>query len=150
MIHMSTIACETIDMSAVLLKAYEIGDMIKNSKEVADYLYWKAEIENDREIQEWIRIFAKAKEKFEECQRFGRFHPDYNEALDEVYRIQERLEQFEAVRQFKRAEQQLDDLLYEVSKTIAHSISEDIKVPSNVPFPAGGCGFGGKCSGKCG
>jgi len=43
-------------------------------------------------------------------------------------------------------EQRLDDMLYDISKLIAHSVSETIKVPSNDPNPkGGGCGGGGSC-----
>ena len=64
-----------LDMAALLTAAYELGDMINHSADAADYEYWKAEMRNDPEAQRLIKLFGKAKEKFEECQRFGRFHP---------------------------------------------------------------------------
>ncbi len=148
---MSIMEAEALDMSAVLMHAYDVGDMIKSSAEVADYLYWKAEVEKSREVQELQRIFAKKKENFEECERFGHYHPNYHEALAQVNEVQAKLEQVEVVRRFKEAEEQLDDLLYTISSTIAHAVSESIKVPSNNPLPTdGGCSSGGSCSGKCG
>jgi cell fate (sporulation/competence/biofilm development) regulator YlbF (YheA/YmcA/DUF963 family) len=67
-----------------------------------------------------------------------------------VNEVQKRLEQIEAVRRFKEAEERLDDLLYTISTTIAHAVSDTIKVPSNNPLPgAGSCGSGGSCA-KCG
>ncbi len=148
---MSILETKTLDMSVLLLKAYEIGDMINASAEVAEYLYWKDQVDRDSDIQNCVKLFKIKKQQFAECERFGHYHPDYHAALEEVKKVQSRLDEFEAVKKFKQAEERLDDLLYSVSKTIAHSVSETIKVPSNDPLPAGrGCGSGGGCSGKCG
>lgn len=138
----------TLDMAQLLLQAYEVGDMINSSAEVADYLYWKQVMERDPAVQEAVRRFAKTKERFEDCQRFGHFHPDYHAAMEEMKRAQAELDRIEAVARFKQAEERLDDLLYTISETIAHSVSESIKVPSNNPLPTKGCGSGG--CGSCG
>lgn len=146
---MSMTETQTLDMAQLLLQAYDVGDMINNSAEVAEYIRWKNAVECDSEVQAAAAAFAKAKLKFEDCERFGHFHPDYHAALETVNKAQEQLDKFEAVRRFKDAEASLDDLLFRVSETIAHSVSEHIKVPSNNPLPTGGgCGAGG-CSGGC-
>lgn len=148
---MSMVATDTIDMSAILMQAYDMGDMINSSAEVADYLYWKSVMESSPEVKELKALFAKKKEAFEECERFGHYHPNYHEALDAVNEVQQKLNEVEAVRRFKEAEDRLDDLLFTVSSTIAHAVSETIKVPSNNPLPTGkGCSSGGSCSGNCG
>lgn len=142
---------QAIDMSAILLQAYELSDLIEHSAEMADYLYWKQRIDEDEAVKEAVKNLEKQKQLFEECQRFGHFHPDYHAALDAAKQAQEQIDSIETVQQFKRAEDGLDDLLYTVSKTIAHAVSEVIKVPSNKLQPErGGCGSGGSCSGKCG
>jgi cell fate (sporulation/competence/biofilm development) regulator YlbF (YheA/YmcA/DUF963 family) len=142
---------QTLDMSAILLLAYELSDMIKHSAAVAEYLYWKQEMERDESARQAIARFRRAKEKFEEAERFGHFHPNYHEALEQAKQAQRELENIEAVRNFKRCEEELDDLLYEVSRTIAHSVSESIKVPSDkLDLKGCGCGAGGGCSGGCG
>lgn len=136
----------TVNMAEVLIYAYELGDMINESAEVSDYLYWKQRVAENPEIAEWIRRLEAKKELFEETKRFGHFHPNYHAAKEEVEAVEARLEQFEEVRRFKQAEKALDDLLHEMSETIAYSVSDSIKVPSNDPLPTGGCGSGGKCS----
>jgi hypothetical protein len=53
-----------------------------------------------------------------------------------------------SIRAFLEAEEKLDQLLHAVSLTIARSVSESVKVPSNDPEPGvkkvrhacGGCG----------
>lgn len=147
---MNTVEMEAdvLDMSAILLQAYEIGDMINTSAEVANYLYWKNEVEMNPEVQQLIKVFAQKKESFDECQRFGRFHPDFHAAMEAVHQVQAQLDELEAVKNFKQAEEKLDDLLYSVSEMIAHSVSDTIKVPSNKLLPTSGCGSG-NCT-KCG
>ncbi|KRE90572.1 regulator [Paenibacillus sp. Soil766] len=142
---------ETLDMSAILMQAYDMGDMINSSAEVADYLYWKTEVESSREVKDLQAVFARKKDAFEECERFGHYHPSYHDALNALNEVQEKLLAIEAVRKYKEAEDRLDDLLFTVSTTIAHAVSDSIKVPSNNPLPTGkGCSSGGSCSGNCG
>lgn len=147
---MSTLQMTELDLSSIMLQAYEIGDLMNRSKEVQEYIFWKSQIEADDEIQQAIRIFEKYKEKFADCERFGHYHPDYHQALEETRKYEQELSRFPAVKHFKAAEEALDDLLFTVSETIAKAVSEEIKVPSNKLLPdTGGCGSGGSCSGKC-
>ncbi|RXZ77035.1 YlbF family regulator [Paenibacillaceae bacterium] len=143
----------SLDMAGLLLNAYELGDMINHSADVADYAYWKAAVADNTEVQQLILQFRKAKELFEECQRFGRYHPNFHEAKNKVKEIERLLDGHECVTRFKAAEQAIDELLYEVSRTIALAVSESVKVPGNDSVVGGGCGSGGSCScgsGGCG
>ncbi|XID95237.1 YlbF family regulator [Paenibacillaceae bacterium WGS1546] len=145
---------EPADLGLLLSRAYELGDSLNRSACAAEYAYWKARLVRDAEAQRRSRKFAEAKEKFAECERFGRFHPDYHAALDSVREAQRALDELETVREFKAAENALDELLYDISRTLAHAVSHSIKVPDNDPNPkASGCGNGGSCScgsGGCG
>lgn len=143
---MSVAEINTVDMAEVLTYAYEIGDMINQSAEVSDYLYWKERVNANPEIQAVVKRLQAKKDLFEETQRFGHFHPNYHSAKDEVEAVEAELEEFEEVVRFKQAEKMLDDILHSMSETIAYSVSNSIKVPSNDPLPKGGCGSGGKCS----
>jgi len=143
----------TIDMGSLLLKAYELGDTIIASEPVAEYLFWQSEVAKNTEVKQIQREFERAKELFEETQRFGRFHPNYHEARQRVKEVEARLNSIPCVQQFKQFEKQLDELLHEVATTIARSVSDTIKVPSNEKGASGGCGGGGSCScgsGGCG
>ena len=143
---MSILERNALDMSALLLKAYDIGDAINGSVEAAEYLYWKNALHAVPEVQALVRKLNTKKELFAECERFGHYHPEYHKALDAVKEVEAELDQIEAVARFKEAESKLDDLLYEVSELIARAVSESIKVPSNNPLPhSGGCGSGGSC-----
>ncbi|SET47274.1 YlbF family regulator [Paenibacillus sp. NFR01] len=144
---MSVAEMNTVDMAEVLTYAYELGDMINQSAEVSDYLYWKGRVDANPEIQAKIKKLQSKKDLFEETQRFGHFHPNYHAAKAEVEAVEKELEQFEEVARFKQAENRLDDILHSMSELIAYSVSDSIKVPSNDPNPkGGGCGSGGSCS----
>lgn len=147
---MSVMEVQALDMATLLMKAYDVGDLINASQEVAAYLYWKREIDQSDEVKAIVKRLNSKKELYEECQRFGHYHPDYHAALDEVKKVEQELDQVHVVKQFKLAEERLDDLLYEVSTTLAYAVSDSIKVPSNKLITEGGCASGGKCSGGCG
>lgn len=142
---MSVSELQTVDMAQVLMYAYELGDLINQSVDVSDYLYWKQQVDANEGIQSLVKKLAAKKELFDETQRFGHFHPDYHAAKDAVHAVETELEMFEEVRNFHWAEKRLDDLLHQMSETIAFSVSNTIKVPSNDPQPKG-CGSGGSCS----
>lgn len=149
-----TAHAEPLDMAQILLHAYDLGDSINQSVEVAEYLYWKQAVEKDEEAIAIRKKFLKAKDLFEECQRFGRFHPDYHAAKDAMRAIQKEMEAVESIRRFKEAENVLDMLLFDVASMLAGTVSDTIKVPANNPkFGGGGCSSGGSCScgsGGCG
>jgi cell fate (sporulation/competence/biofilm development) regulator YlbF (YheA/YmcA/DUF963 family) len=140
----------SLDTTTILLQAYQIGDLIKRSQDVSNYLYWKSIMEQDPEVKKLRYQFQQKKQLFEECERFGHYHPDYHRALSEVNQIQEQFTQIEAYTQFQLAEQNLNNLFFTISQTIAKSVSDSIKVPDyQETVSIGGCSSNGGCSGKC-
>ncbi len=121
----------SLDMTDILLDAYQLADAIKSSEEMVRYLEVKKRLEEDQEAQRLIRLFKEKKEKFEECQRFGHFHPDYHDAKKKAHAFQKEMIKYPVIREYLDAEQALDLLLAEVSRTIAYSVSKTIKVPVN-------------------
>jgi cell fate (sporulation/competence/biofilm development) regulator YlbF (YheA/YmcA/DUF963 family) len=139
-----------IDVQEVLTLAYEIADLIKQSEETKHYLKFKEQLNNDHHAITLLNEFQQKKAFFADCERYGHFHPDYHRAFDEVVAVQDRLNQLEIMRQLHHAEHKLDELLYDVSKRIAASVSDTIIVPNNFELNDGGSGCSsGQCSGKC-
>ena len=99
------------------------------------YLHLKERLDADPEVRRLIGEFRRKKEKFEEAQRFGHFHPDYHAAKEEAESFQEKMARHPLIAEFLQAEEQLDRLLNEVSRTIAHAVSESVRVPVNDPRP---------------
>lgn len=134
---------ETLDMASILLEAYQLADKINESPEVKEYLRTKQRLNEDPEAQKLIREFHKVKDLYEEAQRFGIFHPNYHEAKEQAMVWQEKIRMHPTIHSFLKAEEQLDQLLHEVSLTIAHSVSDSVKVPANdpvLPLKKKGCG----------
>lgn len=118
-------------MSEILLDAYRLADQINTSDEVKRYLKLQNELRQSSEAQKLIKQFQKAKELYEETQRFGIFHPDYREAKEKVSAAYQKLKSHPLIGAFLEVEDQLDQLLYQVSVTIAHAVSKSVKVPTN-------------------
>jgi len=147
-----TTAVQELNMVEILSKSYEIAEMILASEEMKTYIVTKKAMENDLEAQEKIRGFQRVKMMHEEVQRFGKYHPDYSRINKEVREAKKDLWSHPTVKAFKKAENSMDELLYLVCRTIADSVSEGIKVPSDNPLyqvggscSTGGCGTGGSC-----
>ena len=138
----------TADMTDLIMESHELSTMINRSREVSDYLQAKRQMEEDAEVQRLLSVFEKKKLQYEDVQRFGKYHPDFNHISKEVRELKRTIELMDSVQAFKRAEDRLDELLYQVSRTIADAVSGTIKVPSNNPFleaKSSGCGSGGSC-----
>lgn len=108
-----------------------LADQIHQSEESRAYLQAKAKLEEDQEAQALIRQFQTIKEDFAEAQRFGIFHPNYHAAKEKALQFQNRLNQHPTIAAYRQAEEALDQLLYQVSTTIAQAVSTEIKVPAN-------------------
>lgn len=111
----------------------------------------KRNLEADVEAQKLISEFVDWKEKYEEVQRFGKYHPNFKEYSKKMREVKRTLDLNESVAQFKKAEKELQVLLNEISKIIGQAVSPFIKVPSSNPFfdsmsHGSGCGGGGSCS----
>ncbi|MBO8171278.1 MAG: YlbF family regulator [Bacillaceae bacterium] len=137
-------------MAEILGKAHDLATLICQSDVMDHYMSCKKALENDKEAQKKISDFQIKKEQYEEVQRFGRWHPDYQRVTRETREFKRELDSMEVIARFKKAEFELEKLLHSISKTIATAVSDQIKVPSDHPLlnmeSAGcGCGTGGSC-----
>jgi len=140
----------SLDQVVLLENSLSLADMVSNSSIAIEYRRKKYVLEQDGEAQKMISRFADIKEKYSEVQRFGRYHPDFQSVSTEVRTLKRELDFNETIANFKKAEKELENLLIECSRIIAHSVSEQIKVPTGNPFfdessCSGGCGSGGSC-----
>lgn len=138
-----------VDFAQVMQYTETLGAMIAESEIAHEYRVSKREMELDPEVKILIRDFHHKKEQYEEVSRFGKYHPDYLRIRKEVFEMKRNLEKHPTIARFKKAEQDLEELLYEISVLIAKPISESIKVPGTNPYFSG-TGCSGGCSGGCG
>lgn len=123
---------ETIDMTEIVLEAYQLADQINQSSEVLRYLEYKKQLKEDPKAQSLIHQFLRKKELYEETKRFGIFHPNYHHAKEEAEEFLNQLTDYPLIKKYIEAEKELDQLLYQVSVLIAKSVSDEILIPSNI------------------
>lgn len=134
----------SLDIASYLNGAHELGQLILHSEEVKHYRRSHFELERDAGALALIKSFISKKEQFEEVERFGKYHPDYDRVKKEMRETKRTMDTNDRVIQFKKAERELESILNEVSKIVAFSVSEGIKVPTGNPFwDQGGCGGSG-------
>ncbi|MDS8771844.1 YlbF family regulator, partial [Streptococcus pneumoniae] len=71
---------------------------------------------------------------YEEVQRFGKYHPDYKRVMKQIRVDKRRLDLNEKVAELRLAENELQDLMDQVSFILGRSVSEAVKIPSSNPF----------------
>ena len=127
--------------------------MILSSELFYRYLDAHRAVYTNSNLVSEVNHFTKLKDQYEEVQRFGKYHPDYSKVMKDIRLTKRKLDMVDEIATLKVAENDLQDLLDEVSLLIGKSVSEGVKVPVSNPFFASsgsscgsGCGTGGSCS----
>jgi cell fate (sporulation/competence/biofilm development) regulator YlbF (YheA/YmcA/DUF963 family) len=144
----------TIESVTIIDEAEDLGRMILESEIANAYRQALKDMQSNIETQEKIKRFSHMKELFEEVQRFGKYHPDYKRANIEIRTLKRDMDMDLYVATFRQTENDLQQVLDDVSAIIGSSVSVNIKVPSGNSFfesasscsTGGGCGTGGGCS----
>lgn len=139
----------TMEYVDILDRAELLGEMVLQSDVMEAYYNARQAMEDDDEAQQLIKAFHDIKSHYEDVQRFGRYHPDYNQIMKQVRSTKRAMDMHEKVAQYKIAERNLQKLLDEISQYVAESVSTDVKAPKDgAALTDGGCGSGGKCGCK--
>ncbi|MGY4689700.1 YlbF family regulator [Salibacterium sp. K-3] len=150
---MSAVISTPVD---VLDESQQLGRIIIQSDIFLQYKEARERMDNDREAQQLIRRFTEVKDKYDEVQRFGKYHPDYKTISKEVRSVKREMDMHDTVAAYRKAERELEELLNEVCGEVAGIVSPTIKLPGNNPYfedaSSGSCGSGGGCGsgGSCG
>ena len=132
--------------------AEELSELILKSEQAELYHEAYRAVYSDKDLAAEIHAFARLKEQYEEVQRFGKYHPDYQRVMKQIRVDKRRLDLNEQVAALRLAENEFQDLMDQVSFIIGRSVSEAVKIPSTNPFFSsdsscgGSCGTGGGCS----
>lgn len=141
----------TLEYIEILDRTDYLAEMITKSDVMAQYKQAKETIDNNAEAQNLIKGFINIKDHYDDVQRFGRYHPDYNEIMKNVRSEKRKMDMNEHVAAFKVAERELQRFLDEISEYIAKSVSDNIMVPkdglalTDGGCASGSCGTGGSC-----
>lgn len=139
----------TMENMSLLDETDQLASMVIQSDLYQQYLVCKDRVAQSETAQQRIRQFQEMREKYDEVQRFGRYHPDFKTVIRRMMEIKRELDLNPLIAEYKRAEKELNDLLGQISMQFARSVSDSIKVPTGDPFfdrlHHVGCGAGGKC-----
>ncbi len=139
----------TMEYVDILDRSEALGKMVMQSEVMEAYQASRRRMAEDEEAQKLIQAFINIKDQYEDVQRFGRYHPDFNTIMKEVRMKKRAMDMHEKVAKFKVAERNLQKLLDEISQYVAHSVSEQVKAPMDgAALSDGGCGCGS--GGGCG
>ncbi|MBM6618577.1 YlbF family regulator [Bacillus suaedaesalsae] len=145
----------TLERVELLEEAELLARMVIQSDVAEQYRTAYYLLHSNQEAQNLIKRFVHIKERYEEVQRFGKYHPDYKEINLETRYVKREVDLHPVIANFKKAEKDLQELLDEISVLIGKAVSEYIKVPTGNPFfdsmsscSTGGCGSGGSCGCK--
>ncbi|MFB6466518.1 YlbF family regulator [Cytobacillus sp. Hz8] len=139
----------TLESVKIMDEANILTRMILESDIAESYRFYLYKMKKSQKTQDKIKAFVQVKEQYEDVQRFGRYHPDYKKVMQSIRELKREMDLDENVANFKKAENDLQNMLDEISVLVGHSVSEHIKVPTGNPFfessCSGGCGSGGSC-----
>lgn len=142
----------TIEIVDLLDQTEHFSKILLQSDVIDEYRQARIQMNNDETAQRLIREFNETKILYDEVQRFGRYHPDYNQIMTKIRSKKRDMDMNELVANFKIAERNVQRLLDDISELIARSVSEQILVPKEGAIftdggcSTGGCGSGGACS----
>jgi cell fate (sporulation/competence/biofilm development) regulator YlbF (YheA/YmcA/DUF963 family) len=141
----------TTERILLLDEAEELAKIILQSDIVEQYQISFYKLNSNKESQRKINAFIRLKDRYDEVQRFGKYHPDYKLVMGQIRDVKREMDLDDLVAEFKRAENDFQQLLDEVSMIIGKSVSIHVKVPTGNPFfdssssCSGGCSTGGSC-----
>jgi cell fate (sporulation/competence/biofilm development) regulator YlbF (YheA/YmcA/DUF963 family) len=141
----------TLERIELLESADRLARMVLDSDIAEQYHICLYKLRSNQESQRKISRFVGLKELYEEVQRFGKYHPDYKRVMTEIRECKRAMDLDPLVADFKLAENDLQNLLDEISVIVGGAVSKHIKVSTGNPFfetgtsHGGGCGSGGSC-----
>ncbi|GGA17151.1 YlbF family regulator [Psychrobacillus lasiicapitis] len=143
----------TNEWATIMDQSDMLCTMVLSSEQFYHYLNAHRAVYTNSNLVSEINHFTKLKDQYEEVQRFGKYHPDYSKVMKDIRVTKRKLDLIDEIATLRVAENELQDLLDEVSLLIGKSVSEGVKVPVSNPFFASsgsscgsGCGTGGACS----
>ncbi len=136
----------------IMEQAEHLAKMILQSDVAEAYRICLYRLKNNRESQQKIKNFSELKVLYEDAKRFGKYHPDYKKIMLQTREAKRLMDLDPYVAEYKLAENDLQDLLDEISVYLGGAVSKQIKVPVGNPYfeTGSGCGTGCGSGGSCG
>src|SRR5690625_771280 len=92
----------TLEHIDILDQSDIVSNLIKNSNELNIYKEREHILQINQEAQNLIKDFNKIKKRYDEAQRFGTYHPDYNKIMKQVRSTKKKINMNEHVDEIGR------------------------------------------------
>ncbi len=141
----------TLESIKIIENAETLGELIQETNVAERYRFYYHKLQEDSNTRRKIAEFVKMKELYEDVQRFGRYHPEYKQIMTKTRELKREMDLDENVANFRKAENDLQSLLDQISVILSQAVSDSIKVNTGNPFfdtgsaCSGGCGTGAGC-----
>lgn len=141
----------TLERVKIIENAEMLSEYIRETDIAERYRLYYHKLREDLNTRKKIAAFVKMKDLYEDVQRFGRYHPEYKEIMRKTRELKREMDMDDNVANFRKAENELQSLLDEVSSIVGRAVSPNIKIAAGNPFfdtgssCGGGCGTGGGC-----
>lgn len=131
-------ATELIVRADIMEKAKELAHLISTSDEVAFYQKAERQVQSNKEIQDLIRLIKKRQK---EAVAFERFQNEkmITKINGEIEELQDKLDNYPIVGQFKQAQEDINYLLQLVVGVIRDTVSEKIQVEQSAVAVSDNC-----------
>lgn len=128
----------TSEMIKIQELSEELAKDIIHSDLGQAFIKQKKLMQNDPLAQEKISLFLQEKERFEEINKYGKYHPDYKDSSKKIRVMKREMDMHPTIAAFKLVETEFESMLEEVSRVLGHSVSEKILIPSSNPLNSAG------------
>lgn len=128
-------------MTNITMLAYDYLDELRKDKQYQQLLLLNNKI-NSGFCNE-IKVFNKAKKKYEDVIQYGTYHPDFSEVTKEFSKRKMELYNLKEVKEYININNEIEKKVNSLLTTLAQSISTNIPVENEL----GLFSIGGSCSG---
>lgn len=119
----------------IMAKTKELAELITTSAEVEFYKEAEKRIQNHREVQDLIKLIKKKQKEIVAFEHTFKNPAMVKKIEQEIEDLQDKLDEFPIVNQFKQAQDDLNQLLQMIVSVIRDTVSEKISVESAVTQP---------------
>lgn len=118
-------------------------DALTQDKVYQDLINLDKEVSESETLLPLIYRFQETKKKYEDAKQYGKYHPDLKRYTKDYQEAKEALFTHETIKAYKQAEKAFQFLLDDIAKTLAESVSSQVKYEHRYKFSHKG---GGSCS----
>ena len=117
-----------------------VSKEIANLEAVKSYKGFQKKIMSDPAIGELIRVFERARDEYEDIQRFGEYYPQKDQVRLRLVHAKSALFENPQVAGFKKCEKEIHSILEQVSRVLNEAVEFE------TGNTTGGCCSGSSCS----